>query len=69
MKAKTIDCTPSFEGAVRMCLAVLANGTPEGERMAAEELLRYGRELDRIAREGASMAFDTEDTPTDEDAS
>ena len=43
-----IDMTPSFEQATRMAILVLHRGTPEGQRMAEEELLRYARELDRL---------------------
>ncbi|WP_347837756.1 hypothetical protein [uncultured Planktomarina sp.] len=57
-----IDATPSFEGAVNMCLVVLENGTEEGKAMAREELLRYARELDRLAAQSGS-AFDPSDTP------
>lgn len=49
--AETIDMTPTFEQAVKMCIFTLRNGTPEGIQMATEELLRYGRELDRLKTE------------------
>lgn len=45
----TITSTPSFEGATGMCIAVLENGTEEGKATAREELMRYARELDRLA--------------------
>lgn len=48
MATETIDITPSFEEAARMCILTLHRGTPEGQRMAEEELLRYARELDRL---------------------
>lgn len=44
---KQIDMTPTFEASVRMCLVLLENGTEEGKQTARDELLRYGRELDR----------------------
>jgi hypothetical protein len=61
---KTIDMTPSFENAVRMCIDILKNGTPTGQRTAAEELLRYGRELDRL-KASTGTAFDPTDTPVE----
>ena len=59
---QTIDMTPTFEQAVNMCIVALENGTPEGKQMAREELQRYGRELDRLAK-AAGSSFDLEDTP------
>jgi hypothetical protein len=59
---KTVDATPSFEGAVNMCLVVLENGTEEGKAIARDELRRYARELDRLAAQSGS-AFDPTDTP------
>jgi hypothetical protein len=56
--------TPTFEQASRMCIVALTNGTPEGKRMAEEELLRYARELDRLAA-AAGSAFDPDDTPVE----
>lgn len=47
-----IDMTPTFEAAVRMCVLVLTNGTPAGQRMAEEELLSYGRTLDNLKASG-----------------
>jgi len=54
MTIQTVNMTPTFEQAVRMCITVLHRGTPEGIRMAEEELLRYGRELDRLKKELSS---------------
>lgn len=48
MTTETIDMTPTFEQAVKMCIVLLKDGTPQGQREAEEELLRYGRELDRL---------------------
>ena len=45
---KNMDMTPTFEQATRMAMLVLQNGSPEGVRMAEQELLRYGRQLDRL---------------------
>lgn len=58
----TVDLTPTFEDATHMCLAMLENGTPEGKQKATAELLRYARELDRLAR-AAGSAFSPDDTP------
>jgi hypothetical protein len=62
MTTTTIDMTPTFEQATRMCITVLHRGTPEGIRMAEEELLRYARELDRLKAQ-AGTEFDAADTP------
>lgn len=67
MTAETIDMTPSFAQAVEMCLVVLENGTEEGKATARNELMRYGRELDRLKASGAGLAFDTDDTPMSEE--
>lgn len=65
MTTETIDCTPTFEQATRMCIVALRRGTPEGQRMAEEELLRYARELDRL-RAAAGARFDAADTDVDD---
>jgi hypothetical protein len=62
MTTTTIDMTPTFEQATRMAILVLHRGTPEGQRMAEEELLRYARELDRLKAQ-AGTEFDAADTP------
>lgn len=62
---ETIDMTPTFEQGTRMCIIALTRGTPEGRRMAEEELLRYARELDRL-KALAGTSFDTNDTPAQE---
>lgn len=48
MTTETIDMTPTFQEATRMCVFALKHGTPEGQRMAEEELLRYAATLDRL---------------------
>lgn len=59
----TIDMTPTFEEATAMCIAVLENGSVEGKAQARKELIRYGRELDRLVAGGAGASFDVTDTP------
>lgn len=63
--ADTIDVSVTFEAATKFCLAVLRDGTPEGKRQAEAELLRYARELDRLAAQSGA-AFDAEDTAVEE---
>lgn len=48
--AETVELVPSFESAVRMCILALHRATPEGQRIAENELIRYGRMLDDINR-------------------
>lgn len=48
--AETVELVPSFESAVRMCILALHRVTPEGQRIAENELIRYGRMLDDINR-------------------
>jgi hypothetical protein len=64
MSTETIDMTPTFEQATRMAILVLHRGTPEGQRMAEEELLRYARELDRL-KAATGSTFDPDDTPVE----
>lgn len=53
----------TFEGAIKMCIAVLeGDATEEGKAVARAELLRYARELDRLAANCGS-AFMPDDTP------
>ena len=61
-KPRVIDATPTFEGAVHMCLLLLESGDKEGRDAARDELLRYGRELDRLSAQ-TGTAFDPSDTP------
>ena len=61
-RPEVIDMTPTFEEAVKLCCMVLRDGTPEGQRQATEELMRYGRELDRLKAQSGT-AFDPSDTP------
>lgn len=58
----TIDITPTFAQATANCMAVLENGDEEGKRIARAELMRYARELDRLAA-AAGSSFDPSDTP------
>ena len=46
--AATVELVPSFESAVRMCILALHRATPEGQRIAEDELIRYGRMLDAL---------------------
>jgi hypothetical protein len=59
----SIDMTPTFEESVRCSIALLECGDYQGRKFAREELLRYGRELDRLKAASAGLAFDTADTP------
>lgn len=63
-KPRVIEAVPTFEGATHMCLLVLENGNEEGKEAAREELLRYARELDRLAAQSGSE-FDPSDTPVE----
>lgn len=64
MAKDVITADVTFEGAVNMCLLILERGTPQGKEDARNELLRYGRELDRLKAQ-SSAAFDTQDTPVE----
>lgn len=55
--SRTIDMTPTFEQAARMCIMVLENGTAEGKKMAREELLRYCRQYDELVGQTEAEAF------------
>lgn len=39
-KPKTIDMTPTWRAIVPVIVAALQNGTPQGQKIALEELLR-----------------------------
>ncbi len=65
MTENTIDITPTFAATTVMCIALLEGGNEMGKRAAREELLRYARELDRLAAT-VGTSFDTEDTPVDD---
>ena len=43
----TIDLTPTWAAILPALLAVIKDGTPEGQRMAAEELHRMAEAADR----------------------
>jgi hypothetical protein len=60
------DPPKAFSEATYACIMVLEDGTAEGKAIARAELMRYARELDRIAAE-AGGRFDADDTPTSED--
>lgn len=67
MTTQTIDMTPTFEDATRMCIRLLEQGDIDGKRTAREELLRYARELDRL-KAAAGTSFDPDGTAVEEDA-
>ncbi len=43
---KTIDITPTWVAIVPILIAALTDGTPEGQRIAKEELLRMAKAAD-----------------------
>lgn len=45
-KMKTIDCTPTWTASVPLLLHILQNGTPKGQKMAEEEILRMAAAAD-----------------------
>jgi hypothetical protein len=56
----------TFEGATKMCIAVLeGDATEDGKAMARAELLRYAKELDRLAA-NCGGAFLPDDTAVEE---
>jgi hypothetical protein len=60
--SREINLTPNFAQSTQICIMALENGTQEGKQLARAELMRYARELDRLAA-SAGGAFDPEDTP------
>jgi len=46
----TVDLTPSFEGAVSICILLLESGDASGKKAARDELRKYGRMLDALKR-------------------
>lgn len=52
----------TFEGSAKLWLVVLEDGNAKGKAAAREEMLRYARELDRLAAL-VGTSFDVEDTP------
>ena len=55
---KTIDITPTWEAAVQIFMAVLANpdASYEARRDAQDELLRLGRIVDSIIEERKAVS-------------
>lgn len=45
-ESKSIDITPTWSGVLPALLAAVADGTPEGKRMAREELGRMAQAAD-----------------------
>jgi hypothetical protein len=43
---KTVDCTPTWKGIMPAIIAVLEDGTPEGKRLAKEELMDLAAKVD-----------------------
>jgi len=52
---QTIDITPNWEQSVGLLIAILADGSAEGRKMAREELLRLARGMDRVNAERAAL--------------
>lgn len=46
--AEYIDCTPTWAGILPVILTALRDATPEGQRMAGEELRRMARLADQV---------------------
>ena len=44
----TINITPTWRVAVSICLAALENGTPEGKKLAKNELYRLADLMDTL---------------------
>jgi hypothetical protein len=47
MAGNTIDLTPTWRGLLRGLVCVLQTGTPEGKRIAEEELRRMAEAADK----------------------
>lgn len=61
------DAGMTFEGATKLCITVLeAKASAEAKAFARGELLRYARELDRMAA-NCGGAFLPDDTPLEGD--
>lgn len=45
---KMIDMTPTWAAIMPILFAGLENGTPDGKRIAKEELMRLAREMDKV---------------------
>lgn len=46
--AEYIDCTPTWSGILPVILTALRDATPEGQRMAGDELRRMARLADQV---------------------
>lgn len=46
--AEYIDCTPTWSGILPVLMTALRDATPEGQRMASEELRRMARLADQV---------------------
>lgn len=55
--SQAIDTTPTFEPATSMCIPAPHHGTPEGKRMAEEELTRYACTLDTFAQHSSIILY------------
>lgn len=47
-EAGTINITPTWTTAAKIYLSVLLDGTPEGKKIAREEIMRMANLLDRF---------------------
>lgn len=47
---RTVDITPSWRGVLRLLLEGYSNGTPEGRRIALEELYRMADLADEAVK-------------------
>ena len=50
MATQYIDCTPSWEGLVPYLITLVRDGSPDGIRIAREELHRMARAADLAVR-------------------
>ena len=46
--ARTVDITPTWFATIQIYIAVLESGTPEGKKLARNELLKIGQHMDRL---------------------
>ena len=47
---KTINCTPTWKEATRLCLFTLEHGNETGKEIATKELLRMAGLLDQLLK-------------------
>ena len=52
---ETINITPTWAGILPALIAVIRDGTPEGQRMAAEELQRMAQAADKWNEHAATL--------------